>query len=322
MDGITGQAGDAVSSAGGWLLQLLPHNLRTPLAEQVLTALIGLLVLWLCVALARSATTRYVQDAESRYKMRKILGFAGILLGVLYLAGVFSQNLRNLTIALGVAGAALALAMRGVAIGVASWVAITFGGYFRVGDRVAVSGITGDVIDIGLTRVTLMECGNWVKGDQYSGRIVRIPNGTILEGPIFNYSQDFPFVWDDLGVPILYGSDMEAACALALEVAREHVGDYAKGASHGWERVTKRYAIEDAAVAPMVFLHARDEGWAELTLRYVVDYKARRRTKTELYRAIYAAIDATDGQVRLAASQLEVVGAPELSVRIAEREGG
>lgn len=72
----------------------------------------------------------------------------------------------------------------------------------------------------------------------------------------------------------------------------------------------------------MVFLKPRDEGWAELTLRYMVDYKARRRTKTELYRAIYAAIDASDGRVHLAASQLEVVGAPELSVRIAERDGG
>ena len=55
----------------------------------------------------------------------------------------------------------------------------------------------GDVVDISVMRTTIMETGKWVSGDRdvYNGRIVRIPNSTVLKGLIFNYSQGFRFVW-------------------------------------------------------------------------------------------------------------------------------
>ena len=67
-----------------------------------------------------------------------------------------------------------------------------------MGDRVQIGDTKGDVIDIGLLRTTLMEIGNWVSRDMYSGRIVRIPNSTVLKGSVFNYSQGFQFIWDEI----------------------------------------------------------------------------------------------------------------------------
>ena len=69
----------------------------------------------------------------------------------------------------------------------------------KPGDRVLLGGIRGDVIDISLLRTTLMELGEWVKGDQYNGRIVRVANSFVFKEAVLNYSADFPFLWPSAG---------------------------------------------------------------------------------------------------------------------------
>jgi small-conductance mechanosensitive channel len=96
----------------------------------------------------------------------------------------------GLTVAFGVAGAGIAFALQEVIVSVAGWMAILFSNFYRVGDHVLLGGTTGDVIDIGILRLTLMECGQWVGGDQYTGRIVRISNSHIFKDAVFNYSAD------------------------------------------------------------------------------------------------------------------------------------
>lgn len=74
------------------------------------------------------------------------------------------------------------------------WVAIAFGGFYNPGDRVQLGGIKGDVIDIGMLRTTLMETGEWVDADLYSGRIVRIANSFVFKESVFNDSAECPFL--------------------------------------------------------------------------------------------------------------------------------
>jgi small-conductance mechanosensitive channel len=76
---------------------------------------------------------------------------------------------------------------------VAGWMAVSFGGFYKVGDRVELGGIKGDVIDIGILRTTIMQIGEWVSSDQYNGRIVRVANSFVFKEPVFNYSAEFPF---------------------------------------------------------------------------------------------------------------------------------
>jgi small-conductance mechanosensitive channel len=69
------------------------------------------------------------------------------------------------------------------------------------------------VIDIGLLRTTLMETGNWVSKDLYNGRIARIPNSTILKVSVFNHSQGFRFIWDEIKVVLTGTSNPQLARA-------------------------------------------------------------------------------------------------------------
>lgn len=84
----------------------------------------------------------------------------------------------------GVLGAGVAFALQEVIASVAGWIAQSFGRLYDVGDRIQLGGIKGDVIDIGVLRTTLMECGGWVNGDQYNGRVVRVANSFIFKEPV------------------------------------------------------------------------------------------------------------------------------------------
>ena len=152
-----------------------------------------------------------IKSTDNRYRTRKLLDFTGYFLMILMITVVFSDKLGGLTVALGVAGAGIAFALQEVIASVAGWLAILFAGFYKTGDRVQLGGIKGDVIDVNVLRTTLMETGQWVDGDLYNGRIVRIANSFVFKEPVFNYSGDFPFLWDEIKIPVQFGSNYEKA---------------------------------------------------------------------------------------------------------------
>ncbi|MGB5660262.1 MAG: mechanosensitive ion channel domain-containing protein [Thermoanaerobaculia bacterium] len=289
--------------------------LYDPTVGRVVAALIGVLIVIGLVRFAQRTLGRYVQDTDVRYRARKFVSFVGYAVGILVIATVFSDRLGGLTVAFGVAGAGVAFALQEVIASVAGWFAISFAGYYKPGHRVQLGGIRGDVIDIGILRTTLMECGEWVKGDQYNGRVVRVANSFVFKEPVFNYSGEFPFLWDEITVPVKYGCDHHLARELLLRVAGEVVGPNAASAKGAWQQLVQRYLIEDAKVDPLVTMVANDN-WMEFTLRYVVDFKRRRATKDELFSRILDEIAASDGGVALASATFQIVETPVLDVRL------
>jgi small-conductance mechanosensitive channel len=286
-----------------------------PTMGRIVLLFIGFVVIVLVINLLRRNVNKYVEDKDSRYRTKKFLSFFGYLLGISLIIVVYAHKLGNLTVALGVTGAGIAFALQEVIGSIAGWIAIMFGNFYRTGDRVQLGGIKGEVIDIGIIRTTVMEIGQWVDADLYNGRIVRIANSFVFKEPVFNYSADFPFLWDEIKIPIKYGSDYKLAREIFYNIAQEVVGEYVKFAQQSWKDMVKKYLIEDASVEPMVTLIANDN-WVEFTLRYVVDYKKRRSTKDRLFTRILEEAGKTGGQVSFASATFHLVQAPVLDVRI------
>lgn len=301
--------------------EVLRSFLLDPTVGKIVAVLVGLLVITIAVRAVHRTLLRYVRDTDTRYRVRKIVSFLGYLAGFLYLTVVFRNQLGGLTVAFGVAGAGIAFALQEVIASVAGWVAVALGNFYRVGDRIQLGGIRGDVIDIGVLRTTLMECGNWVNGDLYNGRIVRVANSFVFKEPVFNYSADFPFLWDEITLPVKYGSDHRAARELLRQCVTDVVGDYAAFASESWKKMVLKYRIEDATLEPMITLVATDN-WIEFTARYVVDYKRRRSTRDAIYTRILDAVEASQGRVQLASATFELVGTPPVDVRLVRAPSG
>ncbi len=286
-----------------------------PTIGKIVVSLLSIVIVVFAVKIMNRALARYVPSNDLRYQARKVVTFFGYLLAIFVLSIIFSDKLSSLTVAFGVAGAGIAFALQEVIASIAGWVAVSFGRFYRTGDRVQLGGIIGDVIDIGFVRTTLMECGAWVKGDLYTGRIVRVANSFIFKEPVFNYSGDFPFVWDEITMPVRYGSDYGLARKIFEEVLTEVTGHYATGSKAVWKNMTQQYLIEEARLEPMVSLVTNDN-WAEYTLRYVVDYKKRRITKDMICELILKRIDETHDRIRIGSATFEITAAPDLGIRI------
>ncbi len=288
--------------------------LTDPTVAKLTASLIAVVIVVVLVRVAHRLLGRFIVDTDTRYRSRKFITFVGYVAGVLVIAAIFSNQFGSLTVAFGVAGAGIAFALQEVIASVAGWAAMVFGHFFRVGDRVLLGGIRGDVIDIGVLRTTLMECGDWVNGDLYNGRIVRVSNSFVFKEPVYNYSGDFPFLWDEIVVPVKHGSDVGLTDELLRTVAAHVVGEYTKGAAASWQEVVKRYRIEPAQVEPLLTMTA-DENWMSFTLRYVTDYRRRRGTKDALWRGILAAFAEHPDRVEIAFGTL-YVSTPPLDVRL------
>lgn len=274
-----------------------------------------ILVVVVSVRITRRILDRSIIEPGNLYRINKMITFTGYLVVFLGLALIFSDNLGRMAVAFGVAGAGIAFALQEVIASVAGWVAISFGNFYNTGDRVQLGGIKGDVIDIGVLRTTLMEIGEWVHADLYNGRIVKIANSFVFKEPVFNYSGDFPFLWDEITVPVKYGCDYRLARSIFQQILTETTGEFTKHAKESWREMIGTYRIEPAELDPRVFLAANDN-WMEFTLRYVVDYKRRRFTKDLLFTRVLEETDKTLGRVALASATFHLVEAPELTVKM------
>ena len=293
--------------------------LQNPTVGRIVALLVGTIIIWLVVKFIQKKLVLKISDNQNRYRAGKIGSFAGYLLTFILILIIFSSKLSGLSTAFGVAGAGVAFALQEVIASFAGWLAIMFGSFFRTGDRVQLGGIKGDVMDIGVLRTTIMEVGEWVDGDLYNGRIVMIANSYVFKEPVFNYSGDFPFLWDEIKIPVQYGSDYELTTRILKEVGKEIVG-YLSDESHAnWQHLQRTYRLEDAQTEPMVSVIANDN-WVEFTLRYVVPFKRRRATKTDLFMSILKRLENTNGAVKFASATFQLVDSPDFKVNLKKED--
>ncbi|MFZ1700144.1 MAG: mechanosensitive ion channel domain-containing protein [Pyrinomonadaceae bacterium] len=307
------------------LLQVLPNSnslqetimawLYDPMVGKLVAAIVGIIIIVTVSKIANRSITKYVDTNDSRYRLRKIVTIVSYVIIIFVVSVIFSDRLGGLTVAFGVAGAGIAFALQEVIVSFAGWFAVSFASFYSPGDRVQLGGIRGDVIDVSFLRTTLMEVGEWVDGDLYTGRVVRVANSFVFKEPVFNYSGDFPFLWDEIKIPVRYGGDHQLARKIINDAAIDLVGDYAKNSEAAWLVFSRQFLLEQAVTAPIVTLVANDN-WLEFTLRYVVDYKKRRGTKDALFTQIVDEVAKTDGKVEFASATYELVAAPPVEVRM------
>ena len=294
---------------------LLQHSVSLSLFAKCLVALVGILIIHaLFRVLERTLPLRFGQ-ADARYKVHKFIVFASYLSILLFLAILFEDRLGRLSVTLGVVGAGVAVALQDVVASIAGAFSIGFSKLYSVGDRVQIGDTRGDVIDIGLLRTTIMETGNWVSKDLYNGRIVRVPNNIVLKVPVFNYSQGFQFIWDEIKVLFTTTSDAQLAREMLLQAAREAIGDYIVEAQASWKVMSDYYRGANPPLEPTVTL-AVTAGSLEFSVSYVVDYNKRTAMQDKLFSKIVQEVSNSDGRLAWAPSSVTVINVPATSAPV------
>ena len=259
-------------------------------------ALAAILASGLLRQLARAALSRGGKGRALFWtdQIIKLLALAGFLVGFLFL---WSGHLAGLGGAIGIIGAGVAVALQRVITSFAGYLIILRGKIFTVGDRVTFGGVRGDVIALGFMQTTVLEMGQsppeqseepatWVRGRQYTGRVVRVTNDKIFDFPVYNFTREFPFVWAEIMLPVSHDGDCQRAEAVMLAAARKHTGDITREAKPALEKLRKVYFVDgEIEIEPRVYMTINDN-YVELSLRFLSREPGVRPLKDALYRDI------------------------------------
>jgi small-conductance mechanosensitive channel len=216
----------------------------------------------------------------------------------------------NFTVAMGILGAGIAFASQETIGSFAGYLNIVTGNLYRIGDRVRIGNVTGDVLDISMLRTTVMEIGEWVGAEQYTGRIVTVANRAVFSDPVFNYTQHWHYLWDEITIPITYPSDWRRARMIMLDHAEEYTSRLQADAQAELQALMQRYPVREASVAPQLYV-AMTDNWIEMTLRYVVEARDRRRASGRLHQQILRQFE-EEPDITVASATFEIVGFPPL----------
>ena len=250
------------------------------------------------------------------------LGAAVVL--VVGLVSIWFDDPARLTTALGLVTAGVAFALQRVITAFAGYFVILRGNTFNVRDRIVMGGVRGDVIALGFIQTTVMEMGQpsavqnadpamWVRGRQYTGRIVTITNDKIFDEPVYNYSREFPFIWEEMAIPIPYQADRTRAEEILLEVARSHTIKLTELSEEAIRELERRYFVRRSEIGPRVYYRLTDN-WVELSVRFIARDSGIREMKDAISRDIIAALDKAG--IGIASSTYDVVGMPPLRVTL------
>ena len=256
----------------------------------------GLFVLrWIARQIVRLAL-RGRSHTSARFWARQGVNLATAVFVALGLVSIWFDNGLHAAAALGVLTAGAAFALQKAITSLAGYFLILRGDIFTVGDRIVMGGVRGDVIGLGFLRTTILEMGQptgdkddevhtWVDGRQYTGRVVTVTNAAVFDDPVFNYSREFTFLWEELAVQITHDSDHELAERILLDAALEHSKDRAALGTEALQKMRRRFYVPNADLEPAVF-YKLNSSWVELAVRFIVPTHGIRVVKSAIAKEV------------------------------------
>ncbi len=313
------EAQSSISLAVDWFQQFWLSPYRVP---SIATATI-LVIAWLVAAIGGRMIHAAVSDPRQRYSRRQTLRTVIVLLAAAAVIVLWAWKLPHPGTFLGLVGAGLAVALKDPLLAVAGRIAISAGRIYGVGDRIQISQLSGDVIDLGLFYTRMLEIGNWIGGDQPSGRTVQFSNSLVFgSNPVFNYTQDFAYIWDEVQIPITYDSNIKAMTEILTQVGSEYTKDFLEGAQSQLEDMRRYFLVPSVDLKPTVYIEVTSN-WIQLTMRYVVAPKQRRAARSFVFEKTFARMQGRkDISVGSSTMDLTIHGKPRSSSNEAPGESG
>jgi len=331
-----------IALGGVHLIGVDLHTATKLLYTAILVAVL-IVLRWTARRVVRLAL-RGREHTSGRFWARQGINLATAVLVALGLLSIWFDNGLHAVAAVGVLTAGTAFALQKAITSLAGYFLILRGDIFTVGDRISMGGVRGDVIGLGFLRTTILEMGQpsgdedtavpvWVDARQYTGRVVTVTNAAVFDEPVYNYSREFTFLWEELRVPVKFDADLDRAEQILIDAALRHSEDSERLGVDALQRMRRRYFVPTTDLKPEVY-YKITSNWVELAVRFIVPTHGIRRIKSEISREVLqqfraAGIDVastTFGVVEvpplhLAGSAVYPDEMPSAGVRLPEHEG-
>lgn len=306
------------------LLGLDAHNLH-----KLIFSVVFLAIVWVIRTVLRGIG-KLLRTRESKtavFWTNQGISLVTFALGLLGLLSIWFDNPTRLATGVGLVGAGLAFALQKVITSFAAYFIILRGKTFNVGDRIVMGGVRGDVVSLSFFQTVIMEMGEppsvqsaspetWVQSRQFSGRVVTVSNSKLFDEPVYNYTRDFPFIWEEMHLPISYKDDRNRAEQILLEAAQKETVPIEEIAAPVLKELEQRFLLRPLDLKPRVFWRLTDN-WVELTVRFIAKTHDVRGLKDRMSRFIISELDKAG--IGIASGTYEIVGMPPLQVNVNEK---
>jgi small-conductance mechanosensitive channel len=217
----------------------------------------------------RRITFRYIQDVRRRRQfllLRRIV--IGFCMGIVLILGFVSEFSSLATFA-GFITAGLAVGLQTILLSVAAYFFLVGRWGIRVGDRISVAGVTGDVVDVGLVRLYLMELAGTGVDLYPTGRIVVFSNSVLFQAttPLFKQLPGAEYTWHEVAVGLNPGGKYDLVEKQLLDAVRSVHTTYGEELQRQLGTTERRIDIQMTVPEPHGQLQYTDTG-----LEYVVRY--------------------------------------------------
>lgn len=266
-----------------WLQQTFGISLA--LQGKIISSLFAILLIFLARSLLLRLVLRRTEDPRQLYRWRKTSSYVTYILAFFFVGRIWFQGVEAISTYLGLISAGIAIALKDPLVNLAGWLFILWRRPFEVGDRIELGEIRGDVIDLRLFSFSILEIGNWVDGDQTTGRIMQIPNGRIFSFPLANYNKGFSFVYEEVPVLITFESNWREAETILTKIVESEAKNLGADAERELKMASSRYMLSRREVAPEVYVSTEAAG-VLLTLRYAIRPHDRRSSLDRVWRHI------------------------------------
>lgn len=268
-------------------------GLRLLVLTLVLGTFFALAEIW------KRATFRYVHDFRRRYQfllLRRILLWFVIAITIAF---ALATEIGSLATFAGLITAGIAVALQNVILAVAGYFFLIGRYGVRVGDRVQISGVTGDVIDIGLVRIHLMEMGGSGNYSQPTGRVVVFSNSIVFQ-PTASFYKQIPgtnFVWHNVSLTLAPESDFQMAEERLLGAVEKVFNGYKDKIEREYQQMQTQLNVRTVAPKPVSQLRLTQSG-LEVVIRYPVELDDAAEIDDRITRELLAAL-AQEPRLRL-----------------------
>ena len=269
----------------------LQHYLHHPVA--IIGTVVAVVLGWLLTFLGRKYFDAHVLDPKERYRKITFLNTGLTLAAAVAIVALWSSLFQAKGTFWGLIGAGVAVALKDPLLSIAGRIAIFAGHIYSVGDRIDISDITGDVVDVGFFYTRMMELGNWIGGDQATGRMVQFSNSLIFGHAVYNYTQNFSYIWDEIKLPVTYDSNAQEATNILVNVGKQYTREFLQGAQEQMRRMQKYFVVPEFELEPTVYFKVTSN-WVELHLRYLVEPKKRRSASSFIYSKVFQQVQQRD----------------------------
>ncbi len=269
-------------------------------ALKTLGVRIGVLAALLAIVFAaaevwRRAVLRYILDSRRRYQFLLLRRIALWCLVVIIIGFTFASELGSIVTFAGLITAGLAVAMQSVLVSIVGYFFLIGKYGIRIGDRVQIGEVTGEVIELGLVRLYLMELGNrGLSGP--TGRVVAFANSIVFQvsSGLFKQIHGVNFIWREIILNLPPGIDYAAAKQKLMAAATDAVKDYRDEILRQTKEIQRATASDFADDGrPRVQLTFSAAG-AQAHIQYPVHLQNVAETDERVSQAVFGAVPGTE----------------------------